>query len=167
MPFWILIFNQHILDQINPQTLLKDLKAVHFSTLCHQYGLDPALIEPAVAHLGVEMAETGLVPYFFVRYRPRQQPPLVVHRWDAGEFWRHQGLGAEVLTGLPPAVREQLAHTQTVYAVALEKDQLSDLGLLLAYELARWLAHRGMGIVYGLDGDWYRLNAHQAFIPVE
>jgi len=167
MPYWILIFNQHNLPEINPDALLWDLKAVHFSTLCRQYGLDPALIVSAEAHLAVEHAETGRVPYFIVRYLPKHQPPLVVRRWDAADFWQESGLAKKVGAFLPSALREQLTHARAVYGVAVENAHLSDLGLLLAYELARWLAHRGTGIVYGLDGAWYRLNTHQAFIPVD
>ena len=39
-------------------------------------------------------------------------------------------------------------------------------GILLAYEVARWAANLRKGLIYGLDGTWYRLNRHQAFIPL-
>ena len=54
-----------------------------------------------------------------------------------------------------------------MYSVALQDEQLTDMGLLLAYEVARWIAHQGSGIVLGLDAAWYRLNEHQAFIPLQ
>jgi hypothetical protein len=50
--------------------------------------------------------------------------------------------------------------------VELARLQSSDLGILLAYELARWISFKGTGLIYALDGVWYRLNAHKAFLPV-
>jgi hypothetical protein len=75
---------------------------------------------------------------------------------DADSLW----------VGLTASVRARLMQVQAVYMIELLETQLTDMGLLLAYEFARWAAQRGSGIVLGLDGVWYRLNAHQAFIPL-
>ena len=65
-----------------------------------------------------------------------------------------------------PCRRHSWSTVQLV-SIELAEDQLQDLGLLLAYELARWAAVQGRGVIQALDGRWYRLNAHKAFLPVE
>lgn len=166
MPNQILIFKPQPLHEFSPGNLLEALKAVSYKTLCRQYGLDPALIALALAHLAVESAKGGGVPYFLVRYQPATQPPIIVSRWDIAEVWENADRTKEIFDALPLTARDQLSQTRVIYRVALEVSQLSNLGLLLAYEIARWTAGRGRGFVYGLDGVWYRLNAHQAFIPL-
>jgi hypothetical protein len=162
MPYWIRVYNQHLLGQFSAETLRAALAGANFRTLCDQYGLDSALIGPARRHLAVELPVNQGVPLILVRYAPRPQPPLVVTEQsldlslDADSLW----------VGLTASVRARLMQVQAVYMIELLETQLTDMGLLLAYEFARWAAQRGSGIVLGLDGVWYRLNAHQAFIPL-
>jgi hypothetical protein len=79
--------------------------------------------------------------------------------WDSEDMGR--------IRPVPEIARPALAHTAQVVAVSLEADQLQDLGLLLGYELARWAAVQGQGIMRALDSRWYRLNAYKAFLPLE
>lgn len=164
MSYRILIFNQCPLNQFSPAELMEHLRAVHYSTLCRQYGLNPALISPAMKYFAIDGSKEVRLPYFIVRYQPKNQPPIVVSKVDLAEVW--QGLTERHQTAQPLPVHEQLVSTQEAYSLTLGEAQLRDLGLLLAYEIARWLAHRGAGLVFGLDGTWYRLNAYQAFIQV-
>ena len=166
MPYRIWIFNQQTLGPFSATALLADIKAAHFSTLCRQYGLDPGLIGLAMDHLAVEQGVDDHVPYFLVWYQPRHQPPIIVNRWHVAEIVGNHHLTGEVEGALPPSIRSSLMRTQSIFSVSLEESQLYNLGLLLAYEIARWVASRGSGYVLGLDGAWYRLNAHQAFIPI-
>lgn len=163
MSYRILIFNQRPLGQFNPAALLGDLKAVHFSTLCRQYGLDPDLINPAMGHLSVDWSENEHVPFFILRYQPKNHAPIVISNFVLAEVRRRHSIFDGSQDTLPTSVRDHLESTQEAYSVALVDSQIHDLGLLLAYEIARWVAHRGAGLVFGLNGTWYRLNAHQAF----
>lgn len=164
MPHWIMIFNQQPLRRFDEKTLLTALTAAHFSTLCDQYGLDPALIGPALDHLAVEMPVGSQVPFFLLRYQPKDQPPIVVTEWDAAVILGEQGLQGVIREHVPAGVRQHFLSTRAVYSLELDEGQLANMGLLLAYEFARWAAGRGSGIVRGLDGVWYRLNRHHAFI---
>jgi hypothetical protein len=165
MSYRILIYNQRPLGQFSPTTLLADLKAVHYSTLCRQYGLDVALISPAMDHLAVDGSDEEHVPYFIVRYQSENHMPLVISKVGLADGWLGQVLTEGGQDALSVPVHDYLMRTQEAYSVALRYEQLYDLGLLLAYEIARWVAYRGSGLVFGLDGVWYRLNAQQAFIP--
>lgn len=164
MPYRIMIFNQRQLGQFSEGSLLAAITASDYGTLCQQYGLDPALIQPSLDQLAVEFAPGGRVPYFMVRYQPGNQPPIVVTECEAGAMMGSQRLEDIIEEGAPLSARGHLSQTRFVCTVELVEAQLTNLGLLLAYELARWAAARGCGIVLGLEGAWYRLNTHQAFI---
>jgi hypothetical protein len=164
--YWIMVFNQHALGQFSAASLLTTLKGAHFDRLCDQYGLDRSLIRPTLAHLRVEMAVFEHFPYFLVWYGPNNSPPLVVTAREASMDGRSQLLVDRVDTALPPSVRSMLMKTRFVCGIELLPKQLRDMGLVLAYELARWAAVSGSGIVLALDGSWYRMNTDQAFIPL-
>ena len=167
MPYLILIFNQNPLGQFSGESLLAAITTSNYHTLCEQYGLDPGLIQPALTQLSLEMAGGSAVPYFLVRYQPQHQPPLVVTRWDATTSAGRQRLVPFAESPVSADICEHLMCTSELVTVELVEAQLADLGLVLAYEIARWAAGLGSGIVYGLDGAWYRLNVHQAFIPLD
>ena len=166
MPYSIVIFNQRPLGRFTRESLLAAITVSKFSTLCVQYGLDPALIQPALDHLAVDMAVGGQVPYFMVRYQPGNQPPIVVSEQEPEGAFEQERLMETIGEGAPLYVWEQLSRTRAICSVELVEPHLADLGLLLGYELARWAAASGDGVVLGLDGIWYRLNVHHAFIPL-
>lgn len=161
MPFLIRVFNSTHIGPVYPQDVLAAITASNYQTLCRQYGLDPALIEPSLARLGVLAAPDLAAPFFTVVYRANGERPIVVNIED----WGLRDLDNETLVP-PKGLRDAYLNTVQLVSVELEEDQLQDLGLLLAYEVARWAAVQGNGILQGLDGRWYRLNAHKAFLPV-
>jgi hypothetical protein len=167
MTYRIMIFNQNPLGQFSGESLLAAITTANYHSLCTQYGLDPGLIQPALAHLTLEMAGGSAAPYFLVRYQPQHQPPLVVTRWDVTTSEGRQHLVSFANIPVSADMRDRQMSTRELMTVELVEAQLTDLGLLLAYEIARWAAGLGEGIVYGLDGNWYRLNVHHAFIPLE
>jgi len=166
MSYWIMVFTQKPLGAFSEKDLLAAVTASNFHTLCDQYGLDPALIQPSLAYLAFDLSINGQQPLLVLRYQPKHQPPIVVTEWDA---MADGGLSLleDVTEGLAiPVVLRNLEETRFIYSVELVESQLGDLGLLFAYELARWIAGRGSGLVLGLDRTWYRLNPFQAFIPL-
>ncbi len=161
MPYLIRVFNTTPISLVDPQDVLAAITESNYQTLCLQYGLDPALIEPGLARLGVLAAPDLAAPFFTVVYREDGKRPIVVNieDWDSRDF--------EAKFFLPPQpLQVAIQNAVQLVSVELEEDQLQDLGLLLAYEMARWAAVQGKGILLGLDGRWYRLNAHKAFLPV-
>jgi hypothetical protein len=163
VPYSILVFNRKPISIINPEAVLAAVTESNYQTLCRQYGLDMELIEPAKAHLRLIGPQGGDSPFFALAYGPAAQRPVMVHL-----FCLDQELRAElsaVLAAAPQALGFKLAESAQVVRIDLGLEQLADLGLLLAYELARWTAVNGEGVLRGLDGRWYRLNRHQAFLP--
>lgn len=166
MTYWIRIFNREKIAKIQPEKVLAAVTSSNFHTLCEQYHLDQGLIQPALENLEIIWAENTFPLLFLVRYLPEEKPPIAVYRWDVNEKtgaeMRHAALSKVEYDN----IRKSLLETVQVIAVELQERELKDLGLLLGYELARWGADLGKGIIYGLDGEWYCLNRHAAFIPM-
>ena len=165
MKCWIWIFNQNPLGNLCQQELISVLRASNFSTLCDQYGLDRSLIQPALANLDISTSQNVQLPCFLLFYQPKAQPPLIINRWGVDSTVSKQNM-FKIKAEAPKTIRTQLETSRELFTIELTNSQLRDIGLLLAYELARYLAAQGDGLVYGLDKLWYRLNTHQAFIPL-
>jgi len=166
MSYWIFVFNEKPVENINPEGVIKAVTRSNFDTLCQQYDLDPGLIQSALENMEIIQRDGTSSLAFMLRYRPKGHCPLRIYRWGIGEEVGG-ALLSEALdeTALVP-IRKDLSKATQIIGIELRKGQLRDLGLLLAHELARWAADRGSGILRGLDGIWYRLNRHAAFIPL-
>ena len=163
----ILVLNQKPLGKIVSEELLGAISRSNFHTLCEQYGISTDLILPGEMSLEVVAANQGIASYFLLYYRADRRSPLVIHEWnyDSAVMKSDQEFFQEKISSR--AFREQLLSSSRLVSIELNHLQLNDLGRLLAYELARWAAEKGSGLVRGLDGVWYRLNTHQAFIQIE
>jgi len=166
MQYSVLVFNKQPLDRFDKEKLRSHLLDVSFITLCDQYQLDPALIEPARSSLEVVVSNEHTLPYFYVKYGSNWVQPLIVYAWDV-ESGRGKGILDGALKGeTTNEVINALLDVKSIIEIELATLHLKDMGLLLAYEIARWAANKGGGVIFGLDNTWYRLNDHQAFIPI-
>ncbi len=164
MAYSITVFNTKLIEDIDPGEIMASLTASNYATLCDQYGLDPALIEPTLACLNIVAGPQNTPDYFVLEYRPQNHRPIVIHLLKPdglveGELYRLRKAASE-------KIQEKLSEIKQIVSIELSEDQLYDLGLLLGYELARWAAQTGEGVIQALDGKWYRLNRHKAFLPV-
>ncbi len=167
MTYRVIVLNPRSIGAIDPEKFRDQLLQANFYTLAAQYGLDKSMIEGCVSNLEVSTVDPLVAPFFVIKYQGGGQSPLLVYRWTQSDqigkdIWR------DVLPkDVPPHVRHYITDTSEILVIELDRAQLKDMGILLAYEVARWAAIRGSGVVMGLDGKWYRMNRHQAFIPVE
>lgn len=166
MSYWILVFNPKAIHEIDPERLVAALTRSNFTTLCGQYGLDPALIAPALEALSVRIAPETTELAFLLRYCPEGVPPIGVYRWSAGSDKGAELVSRAFADSAPESACSHLQAASQIIGIELSSAQLQDLGLLLGYEIARWAAEQGGGIIRGLDGAWYRLNRHLAFLPM-
>lgn len=160
----ITIFNLKPIVHFDPEEIGAAVTESNLHTLCDQYGLDPSLIEPALTHLDIQVPLGESVPFFGFRFAPEPALPIIVNCWRDDE--RVASYTHTYSSIAPEAIQRRLALSKEVFAVEFPHPQNTDLGILFAYELARWLAFRGEGVVYALDGIWYRLNAYKAFLSV-
>ena len=76
--YWIFIFNQREIATIDEAALIQAVTASNYATLSAQYGLDPDLIAPALAHLKVVTSERAACPFFLLRYLPEPAATCVL-----------------------------------------------------------------------------------------
>ncbi len=162
----IKIFPQRNIAKTSLCQLKAALEKVSYLTLCRQYGLDSGLIDQTLQNLEVVLSGEDVSPYFIVHYLPPGGRPIIVYRWDPSSK-----VGSQILVGALGTISEKiltesLSNCAAIYSVSLHASQLKDIGLLLGYEIARWIGFHGGGLVCDLHGDWYTLNQHQAFIPI-
>ena len=163
----ILVLNQKPLGKIVSEELLGAISRSNFHTLCEQYGISTDLILPGKMSFEVVAANQGIAPYFLFYFRADRRNPLVINEcnFDISVMKNDPGIFQEEVSTI--VFRDQLLSSSRLVSIELNHSQLNGLGRLLAYELARWAAEKGNGLVRGLDGVWYRLNTHQAFMPIE
>ena len=166
MDYRILVFNYHSIKGFDKSALRMFLLGVNFDTLCVQYHLDPAQIPSTKTNLEVVVSRGGDMTYFLVNYRGEHHRPIVVNEWDVDE-----GRGKRMKENLLQKLDDEkigsfISKSSFIVEIELSQTQLQEMGLLLAYEIARWGAKRGEGVILGLDQTWYRLNQHQAFVPI-
>ncbi|MFN2303116.1 MAG: hypothetical protein ACK2TV_05220, partial [Anaerolineales bacterium] len=162
MHYRIFIFNSQSLGPINGEHLLSMLKASNFSTLCAQYGLNLSEIERALTSLSLMSAlDNQISPFLLLRYQAQASARhLVLQSWPAESSQEKLILERALKSVHSETLKTALKQTREIVAIELSQMQLRDMGILLAYELARWVVEKGRGLMRGLDGNWYRLNGH-------
>ncbi len=166
MCYRILILNRISLKGFEKEALYQHLLSVNFETLCDQYQLDSTQIAPAKSNVEVLVSKERNLAYFLVNYGPNHHPPIVVTEWDIKERIGNNSQEDFFLSENNEEIPDQIFQANFIVEIELIQSQLRDMGLLLAYEIARWAAGRGEGVVLGLDNIWYRLNQHRAFVPI-
>jgi len=164
--YWILVFNQKKFDRLDDAELIYALQDANLAKLCAQYSLDGSLISPALEHLQLVTAPSGPSPISALYYKAVGQRPLFIQQWDVSRPDGKNMLAAYLKKSHSMQVAACLVDTRQIWGIVLSPTQLKDLGLVFGYEIARWAAAQGQGLVYALDGCWYRLNRHQAFLPL-
>ncbi len=155
MASWISIYCTRSLAELTAKQLLKgitgkDAKAragVDYLTLAEDYDVDEDAAEAAEDALAIERSDDG----FIVTYGTKR--PVFVRRWaktvrvasELEEAREHEG---------SKAVEQRLGKTTEVIGIELGASQLTDFGIVVAYELARYLAQKGRGIICDLDHHW-------------
>jgi hypothetical protein len=168
MLYRIFVFNSRLIKPMTDKSVFKAITRSNYYTLCDQYGLDSAQIETTLAHLALIQGKTSsFSPYLLLHYHPKGLRPLLVHAWQVNCPQGKLILQRALNSINDDVLKQALRHTFMILSIELSQEQLRDMGLLLAYEVARWAAEQGQGIVRGLDRKWYRLNCHQAFIPFD
>jgi hypothetical protein len=150
------------------ESLSDALRATNFDTLCQQYSLNPSECQYILGNLAVIGSPvSATVPFFVVRYGPQWHQALVIEGWHVTKSAGKDLLNAFKTLVKCSEIQNNLEKTRIIFTIALTPAQLGDLGRLLAYEVARWAAFHGKGVMRGLDGEWYALNRHQAFVPLK
>src|SRR5262245_41308773 len=171
MSEWLSLFCQTSTARITASQLLDGLRGrdpralagVDYSTLAEDYDVRDELVKPAVAALRVEALADG--DGFEISYGEGERP-VFVRRWTdpprvAEEIQEmHDRLGAKSEPAAPwmRACRE-------VIGIELSADQLRNMGVVIAYEAARYLAQKGDALILTDQDRWLRVEDGE-FVPL-
>lgn len=155
MPAWISVYCTQPIDDVSADQLCDDIRDNDYWTLAEHYDVDDDLVNPALQRLRIERDSGG----FQLHYRPEGERQLAIHCWTGSA--RVEEEIAEVAETLEEdssetanRVREHLKNVQAVIGIEMGFSQLEDMGVVFAYEIARWFGeHRG-GLIKGYDDSW-------------
>lgn len=162
MAWWLTVYCRREVGGLEPSDLLAGIRdqdreapaGVDYWTLAEDYGIeDTAVVDAALNELRVEATGKGIDCE--VRYRAEDDArPVVLHVWD--EPGRVAEELEEAMEGRDPpeGIVARLKETKAIVGIELGFSQLDDMGVVVAYEIARWLAQRGDGVVVDDDQSW-------------
>jgi hypothetical protein len=170
MAWWLTIYCRRPVSALAPARLLagiqghdsEALAGVDYWTLAEQLGIeDEAVVDAALDVLRVRGdEELGLRSGCEICYRPEiDARPIVLHCWSDPARVAEELQEAEESRSPPPGALSRLRAASEVVGIELGFSQLEDMGLVIAYEIARWLAQRGDGLVVDDDAQWMAVES--------
>ena len=134
----------------------KALAGVDYLTLAEDYPVGRQsgyedLVDEVVAELRVARSESPGQVGYEVRYTSWPGQPILVHRWDL------KAEGKNILKSLlengAPLDASSLKIRELV-GIQMRRHQLDDMGVVFAYEVARYLGQRGEAVILNDTGEW-------------
>lgn len=164
MALWLSLFCQTSTTHVTSSQLLDGLRGrdqralagVDYHTLAEDYDVKDELVRPAVAALKVDALSGG--DGYEISYGEGVRP-VFVRRWtdpprvaeEIQEMHDRLGSAAEPAAAWIRACRE-------VIGIELSANQLEDMGVVIAYEAARYLAQKGNALILTDQDRWLRVE---------
>lgn len=154
MPSWVTIYCTENIDDVVPE-FFDEIKLSDYWSLAEDYGVADHLVSPALQHFKISQATDG----FTLQYRPAGERQLAIRCWTNTERVLDEIHEAKATLGYSkPSLKEQIEKTKAVIGIELGASQLSDMGIVFAYEVARWFGlHKG-GLILGDDDNWSQIE---------
>lgn len=163
MPAWVTVYCfEPIGEMPDSETLSKEIRNNDYWTLAEDYDIDESLVDVALANFRIENDGSG----FSLHYGQQDARPLTVHYWTNQD--RVVEEVQEVVERLGDDTRSQtikghLKNAKAVVGIEMGFTQLEDMGIVFAYEVARWFGrHRG-GLIKDDDDNWSVVDSHGGF----
>ncbi len=159
MPAWVSVYCTQPIDDVTPEHLRTGIRDNDYWTLAEQYDVNDDLVDPALALLRIDSDNNG----FQLHYRPEGERQLAIHCWTSRERVKEEI--EEVLelfehdsSETAARIQEHMKEVQSVIGIEMGFSQLEDMGIVFAYEVARWFGqHRG-GLIKGDDDCWSMID---------
>lgn len=175
MSNWITIYCARALGSLSAVELAAGLRGddphalagVDYRTLSEDYGIDESLVENCARTLSVKESTDVRYGWYRVDFSTLGSDPLTLYRWSQPERVAEEV--TEVLGRLEitnSVLARRLKTSCEVIGIELKPSQLADMGVVVAYEVARYLAQRGDGIVVN-EADEILFVRGGAFLPVK
>ncbi len=159
MPAWVSVYCTQPIDEVTPDQLASGIRDNDYWTLAEHYDVDDDLVNPALAQLRIDRDSNG----FQLLYRPRGERQLAIHCWTAPDRVKEEieevlglldGDSSEIAT----RIQEHMKNVQSVIGIELGFSQLEDMGVVFAYEIARWFSEHHGGLIKGDDDNWSMID---------
>ena len=162
MAWWITVYCTRSVARISPVAIHAGLRdrdpeapaGVDYHLLAENLDLDESVVDDALEHLVVGQAP-GRPSDVELRYRADPDSrPVVVHRWADSDRVSEEVEECKDVRSPPADVVSMLPDVCEVVGIELGGSQLGDMGVVFAFELARFFAQRGDGAVVDDEGQW-------------
>ena len=168
MPAWISIYCTESTDDVRADQMLTGIRVSDYWTLAEHYGIDEDLVDPALALLKIDSDDDG----WELCYRPAGERQLAIHRWASRDRTTEEV--DEVLESFEDDSNElanrilgHLSKVQTVIGIEMGFSQLEDMGIVFAFEIARWFGlHKG-GLIRDDEGNWSMIARNASFVYLQ
>jgi len=172
MSSWISIYCRSSIAEVESHQLARGLRGrdpsalagVDYLTLAEDYGVDVTLVDAALEALTVRPLR-GADSGFEVHYGSETNQVVVVRRWHDADRVAEEIAEVVERRDLPSAAEPRIRDSREVIGIELEKHHLQDMGVVLAYEVARFLAQKGDGLILNDEGTWLRVD-DGAFVTI-
>jgi hypothetical protein len=179
MPAWITLFCRRSVVDVSPNALKAGIldkdpstsAGVDYNALADDYGVDEKLVDPALKNLeiaSVEPANADGFTRYSLRYTAADTRPVLIHRWTDSDHLKKETVDEtiELLTSRQRFIAELLQRTKEVIGIEFGYSQLEDMGVVLAYEVARYLGARGDALIQNDLGKWLIIGKRGGFDPL-
>ena len=171
MAAWLTVYCSRAVSHLTADDILAgiDNAQIDFHTIAEGFGIeDEKVVDQALARLRIEAVSEPEGVKFRLRYRPPTFRPILIHVWDEPgrvQTEREEGLEQleEVKGKAVKRVRSHLDQVAEVVALELGWSQLEDMGIVLAGQVAEYLATIGDGLIRDQNEDWWAVEDH---VPV-
>lgn len=164
MATWFTIYCTRSVYHVTASDFVSALSAVDFYTVAEGFDIDDEeVIGKALSQLDVKPTLDRDIR-FEVCYRLSKLRPLRVHMWTLRDRVQQELAEAreEYLTGRTgPGVSQvcsKLSEVIEIAAVELGISQLEDMGLVIASQIAEYLARVGAGIIRDPGNEWWAIQ---------
>ncbi|MCB9492532.1 MAG: hypothetical protein H6674_10755 [Dehalococcoidia bacterium] len=156
MAWWITVYCKRDCSALQPSDLAHGIRGgdpealagVDYDSLAEDCGVPESLVPPALEHLRV-------TDDFEVRYQ--QDPnarPIIVHLWMQPERVREEVGESYEVRSPPKGAAPFLERCQAVVGIELGFSMAGTMGVVIAHEVARYLAQKYDGVIVDDDDRW-------------
>lgn len=150
MTAWVTLYCKKIISEDISRPLLDFFEEQDLWTIAEDYNLDTNQVDAAMQQLVIESKDYG----YQLNYRDASKRQLTVRVWSKPLVVAEHVGEVEIPSQNGDAIEAHLDHTQCVIGIELGADQIADMAVVLAFEIARWVGQHYAGIIHVDGGDW-------------
>jgi len=167
MAWWLTIYCTQSVAQLDGAQLLRGIQdqdplapaGVDYATLAEDYGVSDEAAAAAVANLRTAPPDGAHPLDVALRYLPDDEArPVQLHCWTTTDRVAEEVEECREGRSPPKDVGPVLDDCKEIIGIELGGSQLGTMAVVLAYEVARYLAQKGDGAFVDDDDEWFAVH---------